>query len=405
VPFRDDKEDSTTTAPRTDPTPRHEFDGLSGGAEAGVAGAAVTLPLGALLDVAGSREVLALFISRPSLSNSWDDPGIEAVVADALGRQAESLAGPAAPGWPAPAPVVQETSLRDWSWSAPADPALLRPALLEAALVPVRLEEGGERVGDLALRRPDAETPRPVLLRGTGRRPNAGTESPPGTPRAPSPWVPLGGLLAQVIYLGNLKQPEAAAEAEPGVEGLQAPGDVRLLVADLIQRSAEVFTQLIQSFYALFLGREAAPGEAQGWVGMLLAGRTQEDVLGAFLSTREFYDRAGVLVPSGTPDERYVQALHLVLLHRSALPQEVSGYLAALSGPGAVAGRAVLPSLLVRSVEYRTQQVEALYRSVLGRPAAAGEAAAWACSPFDLLSVRTFLVGRSAGASKSPSAT
>src|SRR5262249_4166493 len=105
-----------------------------------------------------------------------------------------------------------------------------------------------------------------------------------------------------------------------------------------------------------------------------------------------------------TPDERYVQALHQVLLHRSAGPQEVSGYLAALSGPAGGAGRAVLPSLLVRSVEYRTQQVEALYRTVLGRAAAASEAAVWACSPFDLLAIRPFLVGQLAGASKGLSA-
>jgi hypothetical protein len=220
--------------------------------------------------------------------------------------------------------------------------------------------------------------------------------------------VPLGGLLAQVLYLGNLKQADGAPETEAGVETVQAAGDARLLVADLIQRSTEVFTQLIQSFYALFLGREALAGEEQGWVGMLLAGRTQEDVLGAFLSTREFYDRAGSLVHAGTPDERYVQALHQVLLHRSAVPQEVSAYLTALSGAAGGAGRAVLPSLLVRSVEYRTQQVEALCRTLGGSGGEASvppaQVAAWANSPFDLLTIRTFLVGQLCGVSKAPSA-
>jgi hypothetical protein len=216
--------------------------------------------------------------------------------------------------------------------------------------------------------------------------------------------------LAQVLYLGNLKQTDSAPEADAGVEVVQGAADGRLLVADLIQRSTEVFTQLIQSFYALFLGREALAGEEQGWVGMLLAGRTQEDVLGAFLSTREFYDRASSLVQSGTPDERYVQAVHQVLLHRTALPPEVSGYLTALSGAAGGAGRTTLPALLVRSVEYRTQQVEALYRTILGRSASTAEAAAWASSPFDLLTIRTFLastqaqVGQLSAVSKAPSA-
>jgi hypothetical protein len=265
------------------------------------------------------------------------------------------------------------------------------------ALVSDRLLIEEEWANDLVFQPADSAPLRPLLTQETAERGEAAAEGPaPEQHNGPSPWVPLGGLLAQVFYLGNLKPADTATDPEPAVEGLPAPADARLLIADLIQRSTEVFTQLIQSFYALFLGRETLAGEEQGWVGMLLAGRTQEDVLGAFLSTREFYDRARSLVPAGTPDERYIQALHQVLLHRAALPQEVSGYLSVLSGSlaGGMSGREILPSLLVRSVEYRTHEVETLYRSILGRSATAAEAAGWAASPFDLLSIRSFLAGQ-----------
>jgi hypothetical protein len=410
TPFRAPTDEGNTAGVGVEPAAPREADSVPGVGETSVTGPSTSVP-GAFLDGTEGRGVVAVAFYRPAaVSGFWDEPGAETGAAGNFERPSDVLAVLASPGWPAPALAAPEAPVRDGAPSALQDTGLLRSALLQPLLLPARLD-GVEDWGSDAARTPDAAAPPAVLLPETARRGDAG--DPESAPRQgghadPSPWVPLGGLLAQVFYLGGLKQADAAPEAEAAVEGLQAPGDVRLVVADLIQRSTEVFTQLIQSFYALFLGREAAAGEEQGWVGMLLAGRTQEDVLGAFLSTREFYDRATVLVHSGTPDERYVQALHQVLLHRSALPQEVSGYLAALSGTVGGAGRAVLPSLLVRSVEYRTQQIEALYRTLLARQDAgalrAAEIAAWACSPFDLLTIRTFLVGRLSGVSKAPSA-
>jgi hypothetical protein len=212
----------------------------------------------------------------------------------------------------------------------------------------------------------------------------AGTAAAAG---APSParhsvGADLGQILAQAFYLANLKQVGTNPGPQAGL--LQPPGDTRLLVADLVQRSTEAFTCLVQAFYAHLLGRAAAAGEAGGWVSMLLNGQTEEQVLSAFLSTAEFYTRAGALVPAGTGDERFIRALYDLLLQRPASDAEVSGWLGALPG----LGRGGVASALLASVEYRSRRVEALYQDLLGRPAAPAEAASWAGSPFDLLTIR-----------------
>jgi hypothetical protein len=210
-----------------------------------------------------------------------------------------------------------------------------------------------------------------------------------GTPAAGDrPWsvADLGQILAQAFYLGSLKQAGANPDPQAAAALLQGPGDTRLLVADLVQRSTEVFTRLVQAFYVHFLGRAAAAGEESGWVGMLLSGQTEEQVLSAFLSTAEFYTRAGNLVPAGTGDERFVRALYELLLQRPATDAEVGGWLGALPGLG-LAGVAFA---LLTSVEYRSRRVEGYYRDLLRRPAGAAEVASWAGSPFDLLTIRLF---------------
>jgi hypothetical protein len=200
----------------------------------------------------------------------------------------------------------------------------------------------------------------------------------------------LSRLLAQALYLGSLKRSGPEAGTEAAAESLQPPGDTRLLVADLVQRSSEAFGRLVQGFYVLFLGRAAAAGEENGWVAMFLSGDSEEKVLSAFLSTAEFYNRAGALVGAGTGDERFIQSLYRLLLHRPATDAETSGWLSALPklGRGGVAGQ------LLSSAEYRAQQVQSFYQELLRRPGAAAEVATWANSPFDLLTIRLFFEAR-----------
>jgi hypothetical protein len=189
------------------------------------------------------------------------------------------------------------------------------------------------------------------------------------------------------MFLGNLSRPGP----EPAVVGLmRAPGDSGLAVADLIQRSTDAFTRLVRQFYQFFLGRDAKPGEEQGWVAALQGGQTQEQVLASFLSTPEFASRANTLIPTGTPDERYLQALYQVLLQRPATEVELSSWLNALPS----LQRRGVALVLLGSTEYRSLQVAAMYSALLGRAAPPEEVAAWASSPFDLLTIQGYLQAR-----------
>jgi hypothetical protein len=214
----------------------------------------------------------------------------------------------------------------------------------------------------------------------------------PGTgeaaPRRAALWVrDLGQILAQALYLGSLKQ---AGGSDPAPGLADVPGDPRLLVADLVQRTSEVFARVVQGFFALFLARAAQPGEESGWVNMLLGGQTEEQVLGAFLSTAAFGQRADAMIASGSSDERFLRALFTLLLRRAPSDAELSGWLAALPE----LGRGGVATFLLRSAEFRSLQIASYYEELLQRPATASEVESWANSPFDLLTIRLFVEAR-----------
>jgi hypothetical protein len=218
--------------------------------------------------------------------------------------------------------------------------------------------------------------------KGTGPNPAA-------MPDVPSLLYDVGQLLAQAIYLTKLK-PAAAAEGVSVPVLAQTAGDARLQVAQVIQESAEAFTQMVRSFYARFLAREPVNGEEQGWVQMLLNGQTEEQVLSAFLTAAEFSRRATGLIGTGTPDERFVQALYLLLLLRAATDDEVSAW---LNGLPALGRRGVAVALL-QSAEYRRLQLQSLYQELLHREGDAAVVDAWTATPFDLLTLRGLFVSR-----------
>jgi hypothetical protein len=274
------------------------------------------------------------------------------------------------------------------------------PAVVEdperASLVALARAPSGPDLGE------QAPAPEPFwdLLRADGVRralADAGAALPGGL-AAPLPpgreplgrrWAEasLGQLLAQAIYLGTLKTGGSGGGPGAAAAVLQPAGDTQLLLADLTQRLTEEFTQLVHGFYLHFLGRAATAGEAGGWVGLLLGGQTVEQVLSAFLSTTEFYHRAGALVGSGTADERFVQGLYRLLLGRPAGDAELGGWLGALP----TLGRGGVASALLASTEYRSRQIEQHFQGLLQRPATREEVASWANSPFDLKTIRMLL--------------
>jgi hypothetical protein len=65
----------------------------------------------------------------------------------------------------------------------------------------------------------------------------------------------------------------------------------------------------------------------------------------------------------------------------------VEGYLAGLPA----LGREGVAALLLRSHDYRALQIDAYLNELTGQSAASEDVAAWAASPFDLLTIRAFL--------------
>jgi hypothetical protein len=271
------------------------------------------------------------------------------------GQAAHPVAPPAAPASPG-----------DSGAATPALPASAIDLLLSAVDAPTVSE-----AGDVPALLPDPKGPLALDV------------TLPHDDGPPAVAVPagLGGLLAHAIYLGGLNRVAGEAGAAP------APAESRLLVADLVQRSTEAFTRLVQGFYRLVLGRLPADGEEQGWVDLLLSGKTEEEVLSGFLGTAEFAARADTLAAAGTSDERFVQAAYRLLLLREPTDAELAGWLGALPS----LGRTGVASFLLRSVEYRGLQITSFHAEVAGRPATEAEVADWAASPFDLLTIRGLL--------------
>src|SRR5262249_55754912 len=158
----------------------------------------------------------------------------------------------------------------------------------------------------------------------------------------------LAPLLGTTVYLGSMKAPAQVAAEGAALDG----ADSRLMLAEMVQDVTEGFTRLVQQMYRQFLGRPAVPGEEQSWVQMLLAGHSEENVLGELLATAAFYSAALARGSKGTQEERYVQGLHEVLLGRSASKAEVSAWLEALPA----LGTAGMATFLLRSAEYRGRQ-------------------------------------------------
>ncbi len=94
-------------------------------------------------------------------------------------------------------------------------------------------------------------------------------------------------------------------------------------VVQSIDQSPEARTDFMRHLYQRFLGRNPQNGEEQGW-GNALASETEEQVLAQFLASAEFYNLAQNLVSSGTPDERFIQAMYQLVLNRQASSTEVT---------------------------------------------------------------------------------
>jgi hypothetical protein len=210
--------------------------------------------------------------------------------------------------------------------------------------------------------------------------------------------APTGNLFSlhyvTALYLQNLGRAGSTAELNGWVVMCNAAGSTA--VADLFAQQPETRDHLVKTWYLRYLGRPAMGGEEMVFVNQLAQGQTEEQVLSNLLGDpgHEFFNRAQVLVNSGTPQERYVQALYMLLLNRTGSGTEISTGVNAIAQVGLIG----VALQIQQTGEYRTMVVGGYYNILLHRPAGVysdpGGLAAWvSVSNEDLYSIRTNFEG------------
>ncbi len=195
----------------------------------------------------------------------------------------------------------------------------------------------------------------------------------------------------QAVYLDELGRAGTKAELDGWValfNGSAGPNHQdQAAIASGIQQSTEARDHLVKSWYLGFLGRAAAGGEEQGWVNLLRQGQSEEQVLSGILGGDEFNARAQTPIGSGSANERYVQALYLVLLDRPGDASGVADWTAAVPSEGR---QAVALGFLTgpADTEFRTDQFEGCYNALLHRPDDQPSLNNWIMSNLDIGSVR-----------------
>jgi hypothetical protein len=187
----------------------------------------------------------------------------------------------------------------------------------------------------------------------------------------------------QALYQAELGRTATVAEMDGWVDVLNGPIGQQGVVS-AIGHSAEARDRLVKGWYTTYLGRPAGSGEELPFVNLLVAGLTEEQVLGIILGGGEFFNHAQGLVSSGTPQQRVVVALYQLLLGRTPGPAELSAQVNNL----ALIGQPSLAQMFLQSWEYRSRVVAGYYLSLLHRPADQAGLTGWVASGLDLGTIR-----------------
>jgi hypothetical protein len=197
----------------------------------------------------------------------------------------------------------------------------------------------------------------------------------------------LTGLTAneryvQVLFLDNLGRLATSDELNTWVNVLTNGPNGRQNTVVGIQALFEARDHLVQSWYLAYLGRPAVGGEENAWVEEMPA-LGQDFVLAGILSSPEFFARAQTLIATGTPDERYAQALYQVLMGRTASATEVTQWVTFIAARPDV-GLFATALDFVNSSEFRANSIEGYYVALLHRPSDPVGFSGWFNSPLRL---------------------
>jgi hypothetical protein len=202
---------------------------------------------------------------------------------------------------------------------------------------------------------------------------------------SPGPAVqPRREAFVQSLYQAELGRTGSQDELDGWARMMDGSLAAQTAVASGIARSPEARDRLVKAWYVTYLGRPAQGGEEMGFLSSLLAGASQEQVLGVLLGSPEFTSHAQGLSTSDSPQNRVVQTLDQFLLSRAPSSTELAAQLDGLASMG----QQELALLLLQGPEYRSNVISRYYSDLLHRPADTAGLAGWVSSGPDLTSVR-----------------
>jgi hypothetical protein len=189
----------------------------------------------------------------------------------------------------------------------------------------------------------------------------------------------------QALFLQELGRAGSTSELDFWAGVLTSPGGTQATVANSILRSSEARTHLVTGWYLKYLNRTPANGEQSFFVNELLAGQTEEQVLSQLLGSPEFFNDAQNLISSGTPQQRYVQALYQVLLNRQGSTSDVAYWTNVLT----TQSQQFVALAFQTGSEYRTLAITGYYNNLLHRAPDTMGLSFWVNSNLDLATIRS----------------
>jgi hypothetical protein len=193
--------------------------------------------------------------------------------------------------------------------------------------------------------------------------------------------VPSSAEYVSGLYNSILHRNPAPAEVAGWVNVLDA-GASPQEVALAFTTSQEYSANVIRAEYALFLGRQASPVEVAGWLQALQAGFGEKQVEASFLSSEEFFRQQGATAST------WLKGVYNKVLGRAPDPAGLSVWSQDL-----VAGlsRWTVALAILDSPEADTRLVSTVYRDLLQRDPDPSGLATWVAklqqglSPSDLI--------------------